>query len=184
MAVHTAAHALARNLKRRRLERAISLSELARSAGVSKATLSGLERGSGNPSVDTVWALARALNVPFGELFDERDDDEVKVRRIEAAQVVTSERGFVGRKLLSRHGRGGIEVYVLDLERGAKRTAAPHSPGVIEHVIVVQGRAEVGPDAEASIIEEGDCISFLADRPHHYHALDGPARLLSLTGYP
>jgi len=34
---------------------------LARSSGVSKATLSGLERGSGNPSVDTVWALARAL---------------------------------------------------------------------------------------------------------------------------
>ena len=55
-----AAQALARSLKRRRLERAISLSELARRAGVSKATLSSLERGTGNPSVDTVWALAEA----------------------------------------------------------------------------------------------------------------------------
>lgn len=182
--MQTAAQALARNLKRTRLERAISLSELARSSGVSKATLSGLERGTGNPSVDTVWALARALNVPFGELFDENDDDAVRVRRIDEAQVVTSERGFVGRKLLSRQGRGGIEVYVLDLDRGARRKAAPHSPGVIEHVIVVSGRAEVGPDSEATIIEEGDRITFLADRPHHYHALDGPARLLSLTDYP
>ncbi len=151
---------------------------------MSKATLSGLERGNGNPSVDTVWALARALNIPFGELFDENDDDAVKVRRIDAAQVVTSERGFVGRKLLSRQGRGGLEVYVLDLEQGAKRQAAPHSPGVIEHVIVVTGRAEVGPDGEATVIEEGDRVTFLADRPHHYHALDGPARLLSLTDYP
>src|SRR4029077_14444326 len=139
MAVHTAAQALARNLKRKRLERAVSLSELARSSGVSKATLSGLERGSGNPSVDTVWALAQALNIPFGELFDENEDDAVKVMRIDAAQVVTSERGFVGRKLLSRQGRGGLEVYVLDLEHGTRRKAAPHSPGVIEHVIVVTG---------------------------------------------
>jgi transcriptional regulator with XRE-family HTH domain len=182
--VQPAAQALARNLKRKRLERAVSLSELARSSGVSKATLSGLERGSGNPSVDTVWALAQALNIPFGELFDENDDDAVKVVRIDAAQVVASERGFVGRKLLSRKGRGGLEVYVLDLEQGTRRKAAPHSPGVIEHVIVVTGRAEVGPDDEATVIGEGDRVTFLADRPHHYHALDGPARLLSLTDYP
>jgi transcriptional regulator with XRE-family HTH domain len=182
--MRTAAQALARNLKRKRLERAISLSELARTSGVSKATLSGLERGSGNPSVDTVWALARALNAPFGELFDENEEDVVQVRRIDEAQVVTSERGFVGRKLLSRQGRGGLELYVLDLKRGAKRNAAAHSPGVIEHVIVVAGRAEVGPDDESTVVDEGDRVTFSADRPHHYYALGGPVRLLSLTDYP
>ena len=182
--MQSASQALARNLKRKRLERAISLSELARTSGVSKATLSGLERGTGNPSVDTVWALSRALNAPFGELFDENDQDVVKILRIDEAQVVTSERGFIGRKLLGRQGRGGLEVYVLDLERGAKRNAAPHSPGVIEHVIVVAGRAEVGPDNEPTVIEEGDRVTFSADRPHHYYALEGPARLLSLTDYP
>ncbi len=73
---------------------------------------------------------------------------------------------------------------MLDLKRGAKRNAAPHSPGVIEHVIVVAGRAEVGPDNEPTVIEEGDRVTFSADRPHHYYALEGPARLLSLTDYP
>jgi transcriptional regulator with XRE-family HTH domain len=179
-----AAQALARNLKRKRLERAISLSELARVSGVSKATLSGLERGTGNPSVDTVWALAEALNAPFGELFDEDDEDVVQVGRIEDAQIVTEERGFTGRKLLSRQGRGGLEVYVLDLKRGANRNAGPHSPGVVEHVIVVSGRAEVGPDDEPTVVGDGDRVSFSADRPHHYYALGGPARLLSLTDYP
>lgn len=182
--MRTAAQALARNLKRKRLERAISLSELARTSGVSKATLSGLERGTGNPSVDTIWALAHALNAPFGELFDENDQDVVHVRRIDEAQVVTSARGFIGRKLLSRQGRGGLEVYMLDLERGAKQKAAAHSPGVIEHVIVVAGRAEVGPDDEPTVVDEGDRVTFSADRPHHYYALDGPVRLLSLTDYP
>jgi transcriptional regulator with XRE-family HTH domain len=125
--MQSAAQALARNLKRKRLERAISLSELARVSGVSKATLSGLERGTGNPSVDTVWALAHALNAPFGELFDEDDGDMVQVSRIDDAQVVTAERGFTGRKLLTRQGRGGLEVYVLDLKaaRNGRRARTP-----------------------------------------------------------
>ena len=179
-----AAQALARSLKRRRLERAISLSELARRAGVSKATLSSLERGTGNPSVDTVWALAQALNVPFGDLFDDVDGDAIQVHRIEDAQIVTDESGFRGRRLLSRQGRGGFELYVLDLDEGAARNAAAHSPGVTEHLIVVNGRVEAGPEDEPAALEAGDYLTFAADLPHHYHALGGSARLLLLTDYP
>jgi transcriptional regulator with XRE-family HTH domain len=179
-----AAQALARSLKRRRLERAISLSELARRAGVSKATLSSLERGSGNPSVDTVWALAKALNVPFGDLFDGAEEDVIKVHRLEDAQIVTEENGFRGRRLLSRQGRGGFELYVLELAAGAKRNAAPHSPGVTEHVLVIDGQVEAGPDDDAATLAAGDYLTFAADLPHHYHSLAGPARVLLLTDYP
>lgn len=175
---------LARSLRRRRLEAAISLSELARRSEISKATLSGLERGVGNPSIDTVWALAQALKISFGDLFEDVEDDAVHLRRIEDVQIVTQEEGFVGRKLLSRQGRGAIEIYVLDLEKGAKRSAAPHSPGVVEHVIVVSGRAEVGPETEPMSLGPGDCLTFSADRPHRYHALSSFARLLSVTDYP
>lgn len=54
---------------------------------------------------------------------------------------------------------------MLDLEKGARREAAPHCPDIIEHVIVMTGRAEVGPDGETSTIREGDRVTFLADRP-------------------
>ena len=151
---------------------------------MSKATLSGLERGLGNPSVDTVWALAQALNVPFGELFDDIGENVIQVRRIEDAQLVTEVQGFVGRRLLSRHGRGGLELYVLDLDAGAHRRSAPHSPGVIEHVIAVTGQTEAGPEGQVELLAPGDCVSFSADRPHHYRAVEGPARLLLLTDYP
>jgi transcriptional regulator with XRE-family HTH domain len=162
-----AAQTLARSLKRRRLERALSLSELARRSGVSKATLSALERGIGNPSVDTVWALAQALSIPFGDLFEDAEEE-----------------GFRGRRLLTRHRRGALELYVLDIERGTRREAAAHSPGVIEHVIVIDGTAEVGPIDEPTQLQAGDCITFAADLPHLYRAVDGATRLLSLTDYP
>lgn len=182
--MQSASRSLAQNLRRRRLERAVSLSELARTAGISKATLSGIERGVGNPSVDTVWALAQALAIPFGDLFDDVGDDVIQVRRMQDAQIVAEEEGYVGRRLLSRQGRGGLELYVMDLDEGTKRDSKAHSPGVIEHVIIVSGCAEVGPVGEATELVEGDCMTFSADRPHSYRVVRGPVRLLSLTDYP
>jgi transcriptional regulator with XRE-family HTH domain len=178
----TAAQALARNLAQKRQERGISLSELARRSGVSKATLSGLERGTGNPSIETVWLLAEALNAHFGDLFDDDGQDLMRVRRIEDAQLVTSEEGFEGRRMLSC--QGGTESYMLDLDADVTRRVGPHAAGVIEHVIVWTGRAEVGPEGESTILGAGDSLTFSADRPHVYAAIDGPARLLSIAEYP
>ena len=33
-----------------------------------------------------------------------------------------------------------------------------------------------GPEGEQTILETGDCLTFSADRPHVYAAIDGPAR--------
>jgi transcriptional regulator with XRE-family HTH domain len=182
--MHNVTESLAQNLRRIRRQRGLSLSALGREAGVSKATLSGLERGSGNPSIDTVWSLAQALNVAFGALFEDPSHDDLHVTRFDEAQIVSAEDGFTGRRLLTRDTRGRTELYLLDLERGVRREAAAHPPGVIEHVIVMRGRVDAGPDGESTVLRPGDCMSFPADRPHHYRARSGPARLLSLTEYP
>src|SRR3954451_15184112 len=59
---------LAGNLRRLRVAARISLSELARTTGVGKATLSAIENGRGNPTVETLAALAGALAVPLVDL--------------------------------------------------------------------------------------------------------------------
>jgi len=179
----TLGHALARNLRRKRLERGMSISGLAQVSGVSKATISGIERGNGNPAVDTVWALANALNTPFGALFDDDGGDLVELRRIEDAPVVSSARGFLGRRLLSLKRRGDLEVYAIEIVAGTVRNAAPHPAGVIEHVIVLEGQAEVGPTEEPTVLEQGDCLTFAADRPHQYRGIE-KTLFLEITDYP
>jgi len=161
----------------------MSAADLARAAGVSKATISSVERGLGNPAVDTVWALAEALGLPFGALFDDEGQDLVQVRHLDDARVVSKARGFLGRQVVTLPRHGQIELYVLQINGGARRNAAPHSAGVIEHVIVMEGKAEVGPDDEPSVVEARDYIRFRADRPHHYHGIDNTLLLL-LTEYP
>src|SRR3954452_462921 len=57
---------IAAALRRERERVGVSIAELARRAGVAKSTLSQLEAGSGNPSIETLWSLG----VPFSRLVE------------------------------------------------------------------------------------------------------------------
>ena len=48
------------SLRRERARTGLSLTELAKRAGIAKSTLSQLENGTGNPSLETLWALGRS----------------------------------------------------------------------------------------------------------------------------
>ena len=48
---------IAKSLVRERLRTGLSLAEIARRAGIAKSTLSQLESGNGNPSLETLWSL-------------------------------------------------------------------------------------------------------------------------------
>ena len=62
---------LAWNLRRLRVERALSQEKLAADAGVDRAYLGGLERESENPTIDLLQRLAEALGAGVGEFFVE-----------------------------------------------------------------------------------------------------------------
>ena len=59
------------NLRSRRDEQGISLSELARRSGIAKGRLSQLESGAGNPTIETVFGRSNALGVPVSSLLNE-----------------------------------------------------------------------------------------------------------------
>lgn len=185
---------IARNLRRLREEQNLSISAVADRAGLSKSTLSKLERGIGNPSIDTLWSLARVLGVPFAALFEENGEPGVQVLRYVEAPIVTrpgrgrhvAKRidGVDMRHLGSFEARGKVEVYVVDLEEHTRHSSNAHSPGVIEHVVLTQGRADVGPDDESTPLHAGDRLRFPADQPHHYETAELPARMITILDYP
>src|ERR1700719_1389816 len=61
---------IAASLRRERRRAGLSLTEVARRAGIAKSTLSQLESGTGNPSLETLWAICVALDAPFSRLLD------------------------------------------------------------------------------------------------------------------
>lgn len=76
---------VARNVERYQLQRRMSVSQVARLAGVSKATLLSIELGHANPTLETLQALAAALNVSLGDLIAQSEASVVDVRRADEA---------------------------------------------------------------------------------------------------
>jgi len=161
----------------------MSLGELARSAGLSKTILARIERGEGNPSIDTLWRLHRALQVPLGALLAE--DAGPRVRRIahRSGEPLSAASGMEA-WLVHADGRDHRgEVYELHLPAGVTQRSEPHLPGTEELVVCVAGALRAGPLAEPEALEAGDAVWFAADVPHAYAGVRD-ARALCWMRYP
>lgn len=154
-----------------------SLSDLAAAAGLSKTTLHGVEQGEANPTLNTLWSLATALDVPLGRLLADNAPDTTVVRAHEGPRVSGD---AVHARLLHRiHTHGWVEVYEVDVA-AAEQRSAPHRPGVEECLTVIEGRIETGPAEAPSELAAGDSIHFAAAGPHVYRGLDGTNRAILL----
>ena len=182
--VDTFVRSVAANVRSLRTQAGMTLAELAGAAGLGKSTLAQLESGKGNPSVETLWAIAAALQVPFARVVEESRPALRVVRAAEVRPMRAEETpGWAGRLLAASHGRSAFDLYALDLEAGAVRHADAHHPGVVEHLVVVVGRLRAGPQDGPILLEAGDLLTFGADVPHIYEALETTHCVL-LMAYP
>lgn len=163
--------AFAQVLQARRRLSGMSLSELARAAGIAKSNLSRLEAGDGNPSLETLWALSGALDINVSELIDPQAGQTRIVRRGEAFDM-QAEAAAYGVTLLSRSPAGASrDLYRVTFQPGGAKISAPHATATVEHVVLLSGRARVGPVDAPEVLEPGDYLTFPAGREHVYEAL-------------
>ena len=153
--------ALAANLRRLRVAARTSLSELARATGVGKATLSAIENGRGNPTVDTLAALAAELGVPLVDLLAVTEPDPVTVVRAGSGDPAGD-----GIERLGRIAAGGAEVQRAEFAPHSLVKPAPLPAGARLHLVVARGTLVAGPAERISELGPGDYASFPADVPH------------------
>lgn len=178
------AETVAANIVRLRTDRKLSLSQLAKTANVGKATLSQLEAGSANPSIETLTRVSVALGVPFAELIV-RPSRVVTVRRRHDSVELGSENGrFRGHLVHRELVDGSVECYQFRVAPGTAYLAEPHPAGTRETVLCVTGALEVGPLGAEVTLGEGDSVSFAADLSHSYRASETPADIVLLLRYP
>src|ERR1700746_922040 len=140
---------IAASLRRERRRAGLSLTEGARRAGIAKSTLSQLESGTGNPSVETLWAICVALDAPFSRLLDPPRSQTQVIRADEGPTVAAAEADYLATLLAACPPRARPDIYRIHAEPGAARESEPHMPGVVEHVMLGTGRALVGVAGEA-----------------------------------
>jgi transcriptional regulator with XRE-family HTH domain len=163
---------IAASLRQERRRSGLSLTEVARRAGVAKSTLSQLESGTGNPSLETLWAICIALDVPFSRLVDPPRPYTQVIRADEGPTVAAAEADYRATLLVA--GRPGVhtDIYRIRAEPGHARASEPHMHGVVEHVVLSTGRALVGVTGEPAELAPGDYIRYPGDVAHVFEALE------------
>ncbi|MGP3987371.1 helix-turn-helix domain-containing protein [Streptomyces sp. 3N207] len=172
---------LAVNLRRARIQRELSISELSRRSKIGKATLSQLESGAGNPTIETVFSLSRVLEVPISDLLDTRPAGGLTVVRAEEAEVLSG--AGVDLRPLQRVDSGDavFEVFDQRVRSGRRQNSLGHVG--TEHTIVQAGRLGVRVEGSEVELAPGDYVGFDASLPHSYTALDGEVRSVLLLQY-
>lgn len=174
---------IGRVIRTQREAKGMSLGELARTSGLSRTILARIEAGSGNPSVETLWRVSRALRLPLGTLLAE--DASPRVRRIgrESGQALRAASGM-GAWLVLADGRDHrSELFDLTFAAGVVQRSEPHLPGTEELIYCVSGGMRAGPLGEPAELGPGDAVWFAADVAHAYEALRD-ARVLCWMRYP
>ncbi|BAJ26704.1 helix-turn-helix domain-containing protein [Kitasatospora setae] len=188
-------------LRELRVARGLSLSELARRSGVGKATLSGLESGTRNPTLETLYALTTALGLPLSAALQA---PEQAVR--EAATGRALERAAADRAAVASGGAPGVgvsgrvldavllerfedaaavsETYRIRIRPGGARRSAAHPAGTVEHLVVLSGTALVGTAASPVTVGPGGHHTWAADVPHHYEAVGPDVEAVLVVRHP
>ncbi|MFD7918265.1 helix-turn-helix domain-containing protein [Streptomyces sp. NPDC059740] len=162
-----------------RRERGLSLSELARRAGVGKATLSGLETGARNPTAETLYAVAGQLGVELTALLAVPGAAVTAAPEVRGAAVTATPLAAF-RDAAAEGGTVTTELFRLRIRPGERQTSPAHGPGTVEYLTLFSGSVRVGPADAPLVVHAGEHVSWLSDRPHVYEALGGGTAEASL----
>jgi transcriptional regulator with XRE-family HTH domain len=169
---------LAARLVLLRAERGWSLDELSRRAGVSRSTLSRLERGELSPTTAVLGQLCTVYGRTMSRLLLEVEAEPPQLVPAALQPVWRDERsGFVRRSVSPPHAGLRAEVVEGTLDAGADIAYenAP-VPGVEQHIWVLEGTVEITVDGTVHSVHQGDCLRFRLRGPSHFHC-PGPQQV-------
>jgi XRE family transcriptional regulator, regulator of sulfur utilization len=162
------ARRVAENLRSQRKKRDLSLDELTRLTGVSRAALSQIETRKTNPTIGVLWKVAAGLGIPFSDLVGE-SQPAISVQRRQDMQVLLSvDKKFESRPLMPPDGISQIEMYELRLSARGRHTSESHGPGTRELVVVLNGALRLTVGDHTDELTAGDAVVFNANLPHVY----------------
>lgn len=165
----------ARRLRALRREAGLTLEDLAKSSGVSRAMISRIERGEASPTAVLLARLSTALGHSLSSFFAEESAPSPVVRRSAQHVWTDPETGYV-RRALSPPGSGSpVDLVEVSLPAGEAVRFPPQasSAGIMQHVYVMAGTLTMSVAADVYRLEEGDCLYHDIGRGHTFENRTG-----------
>lgn len=174
---------IAKNLKRIRDERKLSLEKASEITGVSKSMLGQIERGESSPTVTTIWKIANGLKVSFTSLVNSPDSDTVIVKHSAIEPIAEDNGNYRVYPVFPYENNNHFEIYSLEIEKGSYYNSNAHWDKTEEYITVFDGELTLLVDNKDYTIKKGDSIKFSADKPHAYHNSGNELTRISMVIY-
>lgn len=156
---------LGQKIRKKRLEKNMSLKELAEKTDLTASFLSQVERDLAEPSITSLRKIAEALEVPIFYFLLDNGDTSPVVKKNERKVLKFPESHLVY-ELLTPNLNGQMEMMMARLEEGGVSCDEPSSHPGEECIYVLQGKMEITVGDEVYRLEEGDSIYYYAAIPH------------------
>jgi transcriptional regulator with XRE-family HTH domain len=159
---------LASNLKQLREARGLTQDQMARLAGMPRATWGHLESGAANPTLQVLHKAALALQVPLEEL----TASPRAVGRLYTQDALSTHKQGDGtvRKLLP-DSIPGVVIDRMEIPAGGRIPGVPHMPGTREYLTCESGEIQLAVAGEQWKLRAGDVVVFRGDQRHSYRNL-------------
>ena len=156
---------LGKNVRQLREARGLTQEQMARLAGIPRATWGHIESGGGNPTLSVLHRVALALQVPLEEL----------------TSAPRSTSRFFPRDTLEVHKQGdgrirkllpdpipGVVIDRMEIPGGGRIPGVPHMPGTREYLTCEAGEILLAVAGEQTRVSPGDVVVFRGDQRHSY----------------
>ena len=157
---------LADNIRALREARGLSQQQIAKAAGIPRATWTHLESGGANPTLAVLIKVAAALQVRLDELLAAPHQS---ARLLRADELPARQRGQVAIRKLLPEPLPGLDLERMTLPPGARMAGVPHTPGTREYLTCEHGTVELAVGGERFTLAAGDVAIFRGDQRHAYH---------------
>lgn len=165
-------------LRALRLQRGMTLEDVASQADIDVSTLSRLESGKRRLALDHLPRLAKALSVSTDELLAAPEPSDPRV------PMSSHSRDGITYWRLTRHGpAGGLHAFKIKVSarRRTPPTELPVHEGQ-EWLYVLSGTLRLVLGEKDFVISPGEAAEFSTWTPHWFGTVDGPAEAIIIFG--
>lgn len=162
---------IARRLAHLRGERSWSLEEVAERTGISRATLSRLERGELSPTAAMLGKLCAAYGWTLSRLMTDAETRPPNLMAADAQTEWTDPESGYRRRAVSPPGPGlRGELVEVRVPKGAS-VAFDQSPvpGLEHHLWMLEGSIALEIDGVSFELRSGDCLRYVLNGATHFH---------------
>ncbi len=163
---------LGQDIRNLRKQKGLTISELANKADISIGVISQIERNLTTPSMKTLFAITKILNIPIGWLLNDNqeiDNDEFDIivrsnkrRKVDLKDGITEE-------ILTPRFSGNLQLMLVKIESGGGSDREGYTHKGEEAGYVIEGVIDLTIDKKTYNLKIGDSFKFESNKKHTFY---------------